>query len=81
MEVVQVQENTDGSAEFQFDMTEPEADILFIKGLELLKEKPLEYTGEQYNEAREAVIKFALITGIVESVQKHEKAQTTTNQE
>lgn len=81
MEVTEVKENEDGSADFMFDMTDEEAELLFKAGLKAAQEGAEKFAEIQYEKARSAIIELGIITGISRGIQQVYEEKTTSAKE
>lgn len=75
MEVREVRENEDGSADYDFDLTDEEAEALFLAGLAAMQLPPLKHTESQYEEAKTALTRLGIVVGIVRGIENVEKSK------
>ncbi len=78
MEVNEIRENEDGSAEFEFTMDEVEHEMLFEAGLRAISADPEEFCVEHHKSAKEAVIRLGVMTGIALGIQYAQEAKAST---
>lgn len=79
MEVAQIKENEDGSAEFSFDMTDNEAELMFQNGLRALQMPCEDHCFHQYKKARDAVSELGIMDAIVKGVKSAQEGQITSS--